>query len=141
MFNPDNKIVKLCIRGMEMEAKGNDHEAADLFRLAWNSSENDFEKLTAAHYLARQQRTVEDKLKWDKKALYHALKTDDGTMKEALPSLYLNIAKCYEDLNDLTSAEQNYTSALHFASELPDNAYGEMILSGIRKGIERIREK
>jgi hypothetical protein len=54
-FNPNNNIVKLCLQGMDMEAKGNHEEAGEIFLQAWNEATNDFEKYLAAYYLARQQ--------------------------------------------------------------------------------------
>jgi len=51
--------------------------------------------------VARHQGNTEDKLKWDETALQLALKINDDNVKEAYPSLYLNIAKGYEDLHDL----------------------------------------
>jgi rifampin ADP-ribosylating transferase len=54
-FNPNNNIVKLCLQGMDMEAKGNPEEAGEIFLQAWNVATSDFEKYLAAYYLARQQ--------------------------------------------------------------------------------------
>ena len=139
-FNPDNDVVKLCAQGMEMEGKGNIDAASKLFLQAWNEAENDFEKFTAAHYIARHQQSVEDKLKWDQKALQLALKLNDDTIKGVYPSLYLNIAKCYEDLNDFDNARKNYQLALSFSNHLLDDGYGKMIKSGIMSGIERVKE-
>lgn len=62
---------------------------------------DDFEKFTAAHYVARHQKSVEDKLNWDETALAFTLKINDRNMRTSYPSLYLNIAKCYEDLRRL----------------------------------------
>jgi tetratricopeptide (TPR) repeat protein len=137
-FDPNNNIVKLCAQGMDMEGKGNIEEASKLFVQAWNEATNDFEKFTAAHYVARHQKSVADKLKWDETALQLALKINNETVKRTFPSLYLNIAKCCEDLNDLENAKKNYELALSFSNQLPDNGYGNMIKSGIMKGIERV---
>jgi rifampin ADP-ribosylating transferase len=138
-FDPNNKIVKLCTQGMDMEGKGNQDEASQYFLQAWNEATNDFEKFTAAHYVARHQKSVADKLKWDETALQLALKINDDAIKETYPSLYLNIAKCYEDLNDFDNAKKNYQLALSFTNLLPDNGYGNMIKGGIMNGIERVK--
>lgn len=137
-FDPNNNIVKLCAEGMDMEGKGNNEKASKLFLQAWNEATNDFEKFTAAHYVARHQKSVAGKLKWDETALQLALKINNDTVKGTFPSLYLNIAKCYEDLNDLDNAKKDYELALSFSNQLPDNGYGNMIKSGIMKGIERV---
>src|SRR5258708_31371703 len=138
LFDPDNKIVKLCADGMILEGKGKPQEAYQLFLQAWDEAANDIEKFTAAHYVARHQKTIPDKLKWDELALASVLKINEENIKETFPSLYLNIAKCYEDLKDFTIAKTNYELALSFADNLPDNGYGKMIRSGIMSGLERV---
>jgi tetratricopeptide (TPR) repeat protein len=137
-FNQDNKVVQLCAKGMELEGQGQLTEASNLFDEAWNAATNDFEKFTAAHYVARCQKSISDKLTWDKIALKHALNINDKTIKGTLPSLYLNIGKCYEDLNDFDNAKSNYHAAFSFTCFLPDNAYGKMIKTGITNGLNRI---
>jgi rifampin ADP-ribosylating transferase len=137
-IDPNNNVVKLCTQGMALEGQGKPEEASKLFIRAWDEAANDFEKFTAAHYVARHQKSVADKLKWDETALQLALKINDKSVKESLPSLHLNIAKCYEDLNDFENAKTNYQLALSFTNALPDNGYGNMIKGGIMKGIERV---
>lgn len=140
-FDPDNNIVKICAQGMEEEAEGKTEKASELFLKAWNEATSDFEKFIAAHYVARHQKSVADKLKWDKTALNIALNINETNIKGSYPSLYLNIAKCYEDMNDLHNAIKNYRLALSFSASLPKNGYGQMILSGINNGINRITKK
>ncbi len=137
-FDPNNPVIKLCAAGMDMEGKGNTEEARRLYVQAWNEAANDFEKFTAAHYVARQQASAPGKLTWDLTALTLALKINTDIIKESLPSLYLNVAKCYEDMNDLTNARENYQQALSFSVSLPDNGYGNMIKAGIMNGIKRV---
>lgn len=110
-FNPGNHVVQLCLQGMGMEDKGQPEEASQLFLQAWNESTNDFEKFMAAHYVARHQKNVSDKLQWLETALQRALKINNDTVQSALPALYSNIAKCYEDLNDPDQANQHYALA------------------------------
>lgn len=137
-FDQNNPVVKLCAFGIELEGKGALQDAADIFYDAWTVAESDFEKFTAAHYVARRQDTVQQKLEWDLVALNHALLVNDQTSRAALPSLYLNIAKCYEDLGDFTNATTNYELAESFVHHIPDEGYGTMIRTGIRQGLERI---
>ncbi len=111
-FDPNNNIVKLCAEGMDLEGEGK-KEAKMLFQQAWNEAANDVEKFTAAHYVARHQPTVEDKLKWDETALQLAVKIDDQNMKGTYPSLYINIAKCYEDMNNFDNAKKIMNWPLH----------------------------
>jgi len=107
-FNPNNAIVKLCLQGMSMEDNNKPAEASDLFLKAWQEATNDFEKFLAAYYVSRHQKNTTDKLKWLETALELALKINDHGVKAALPSLYTNIANCYEDLNDVANAKKNH---------------------------------
>lgn len=104
-FSPFNHVVKLCLQGMAMEENGQAAEAAKLFLQSWNESTNDFEKFLAAHYIARQQTTVANKLHWLKTKLQYALKINDDAVRSAFPSLYSDMAKCYEELNNLPKAK------------------------------------
>jgi len=140
-FEPDNKIVKLCALGMDLEGEGKNEEAAKVFLEAWDQASDDKEKFTAAHYVARHQNSVSDKLKWDKTALNLALKIKDDSVKGAYPSLYLNIAKGYEDLEKFDKAIANYELALSYAGFLHEDGYGKMIKGGVENGLERIRER
>jgi tetratricopeptide (TPR) repeat protein len=137
-FDPNNRIVQLCAKGMEMEMAEKLDKAEACFLQAWKEATTDFEKFTAAHYVARHQKSTHDKLKWDKIALEFALKISDNGINASYPSLYLNIAKCYEDLKDKDNAQKNYQAALVYINDLPDNGYGQMIKSGIKNGIERL---
>ncbi len=119
-FNPNNNIVKRCLQGIGMEENGKTNEAGKLFLQAWNEATNDFEKFLAAHYVARHQKNVDDKLKWLETTLKHALKVNDDTVKSAFASLYLNIAKCYEDLNDPDNTKKNYNLANSFRDKPSD---------------------
>jgi tetratricopeptide (TPR) repeat protein len=119
-FNPSNNVVKLCLQGMGMEEKGKLEEASNLFLQAWNEATNDFEKFISAHYVARYQKKVSDKLEWLETALQFALKINDDTVKSAFPSLYSNIAKCYEDLSEPDKAKKNYELATSFKDKPSD---------------------
>jgi len=119
-FNPNNNVVKLCIQGMGLEEKSKPEEASRIFLQAWNEATNDFEKYIAAHYVARHQKNVPDKLKWLETALQLALKINNPSVNGALPGLYSNIAKCYEDLSDPGNAKKNYELATSFAGKLSD---------------------
>jgi tetratricopeptide (TPR) repeat protein len=137
-FNPDNKVIKLCADGMAAEGHGQMEKAKDLFLQAWEESESDFEKFTSAHFVARHQDNVSDKLKWDEIALEMALKIKDEEIKGSYPSLYLNIGKCYEDLNDRDRAKEYYELASSYQEFLSDDGYGKMISSGIISGLARV---
>lgn len=106
---------------MEMEGKGNPEAASKIFIQAWNEATNDFEKFIAAHYVARHQKDVRDELKWLETALQFALKINNDAVKGAFPSLYSNIAKCYQDLGDRENAEKHHELAISFADKPSDS--------------------
>lgn len=119
-FNPRNPIVQRCIEGMGMEEKGKTEEAGKLFFEAWKEATNDFEKFIAAHFVARFQETVSCKLQWLETALQLALKINNEAVKSAFPSLYANIAKCYEEAGQPDEAKKNYQLAYSFDDQPSD---------------------
>lgn len=139
-FDPENTVIKLCGKGMLLEGEGKNDEAALLFHQAWKTASTDFEKFTAAHYVARHQKSITDKLKWDQVALGFALKITEEFIKGTYPSLYLNIAKGYEDLGDLIKAKENYQFAALYLDQLPDDGYGNLIKGGVKRGLERTQK-
>jgi len=119
-FSPGNNIIKLCVQAMELEAGGKNDEAVKLFYQAWNEATNDFEKFIAAHFVARHQENVSDKLKWLETALQFALKINNESVSGAYPALYLDISKCYEELNDVDNSKKNYELSNSFANKPSD---------------------
>ena len=57
-FNPNNKIIRLCMLGMGKEDQGNSEEASEIFRKAWNESVNEFEKFIVAYHIAKYEKDV-----------------------------------------------------------------------------------
>lgn len=119
-FNPNNKIIQLLLRGMGMEDSGKPEEASLLFLKAWSEATDDFERFIAAYYVARHQKNSSDKLKWFETSLQFALKVNDEAVKSAFPSLYLNIAKCYEALSDPDKAKK-YVALSHSYKGAPSD--------------------
>ena len=113
-FSPSNPVVKLCLQGMAMEELGKPEEASQLFLKAWNEATDDFEKFTAAYYVARHQQNVSDRLKWYEITLQYALQLNDDAVKAAFPSLYTHIAQCYEELGGIGDAKKNHELAISF---------------------------
>lgn len=120
-FNANNNVIQLCLQGMDMEGKDKPGEAGRIFLQAWNEATNDFEKFTAAYYVARHQNTVRDELKWLETSLQFALKINDVSVNAAFRSLYSNIAKCYLDLSDFDNATKNYELADSFTDNPGDD--------------------
>ncbi len=119
-FDPKNPIVKLCLQGMAMEEQTKSEEAGKLFSDAWSQSTTDHDKFIAAFYVSRYQKNVTDKLKWHQTTLDLGLKLNDGSVKAALPSLYLSIGKLYDDLGDYINSAANYKLANEL-NEDPDD--------------------
>lgn len=107
-FDPNNVVIQLCMGGMKLEDNGKDEDAIKMFHKAWHEATDDYERFIAAYYLARQQKSNTDKLKWMETSLQCALNINDYNVKSAYPTLYLNIAKCYEELCDSDNAKRNY---------------------------------
>jgi rifampin ADP-ribosylating transferase len=107
-FDPNNVVIKLCMRGMSLEDSGNVEEAIAIFHKAWHEATDDYERFIAAYHLARKQKSITDKLKWMETSLQCALNINDDNVKSAYSTLYLNIAKCYEELCDSDNAKRNY---------------------------------
>jgi rifampin ADP-ribosylating transferase len=110
-FNPGNPIVKFCLQGMSLEEKGKTEEASAVFLQTWNQATNDFEKFLSAHFVARTQKDIHEKLKWLQIALEFALKVNDHSASSALSGLYLKIGKCYDDAGDYVSSAKYYEKA------------------------------
>ncbi|MEO7213681.1 hypothetical protein [Mucilaginibacter sp.] len=136
-FDPENKVVRLCAKGMQAEAEGKIEEAGNCFKQAWEAATNNFEKFTAAHYCARNQPDPQVNLQWNLDALKYVDAIESDELKTHYPSLYLNIGKSYETLNDLPSAGKYYQLASESAVHLPDNGYGKMLKAGINEGLKR----
>src|ERR1700710_2940069 len=110
-FDPENKVVKLCAQGMQLEAEGKTDEDHAHFQQAWDIAENDFEAFTAAHYLARNQKDPNDVLKWNLEALNKANAITGEDLTASYTSLYLNVGKSYETLGDIKQANHYYQLA------------------------------
>src|SRR5690554_901902 len=107
-FDSNNVVIKLCMSGMGLEASGNIKDAIMMFHKTWHEATDDYERFIAAYHLARQQKSITDKLKWMETSLQCALNMNDENVKNAYSTLYSNIAKCYEELNDSDNAKRNY---------------------------------
>jgi hypothetical protein len=119
-FSPNNNIIRLCLQGINQEEQAQPEEAGRIFLQAWNEATDDFEKYTAAFFVARHQDNIPDKLKWLGTSLQFALNINDVSVKAAFYSLYLNISKCYEDLNDSVNANRNHELAISFKDKIFD---------------------
>ncbi len=107
-FDPNNVVIKLCMSGMSLGDSGNIEEATAMFHKAWNEATDDYERFIAAYHLALRQNSIPDKLRWMEISLKCALNINDENVRSAYSTLYLNIAKCHEELGDSDNAKRNY---------------------------------
>lgn len=135
-FDPENHVVKLCAEGIALE--GEPEKAGLYYRKAWDAAVNNEERFIAAHYVARIQATALEKLRWDQIALNEALSIGKEYVKEAYPSLYLNLGKCYEDMSDFKMAIEHYEQGLTFSEHLNDDGYSKMVKLGLEGGLKRV---
>lgn len=64
-IDPNNSVIRLCAQGIQAEMQHQFELAASLYQRAWDEHQNDYEAAIAAHYLARNQPTLEDSLRWN----------------------------------------------------------------------------
>jgi tetratricopeptide (TPR) repeat protein len=136
-MDPNTPVVKLCAEGMQAEAQGKNEAARRLFTQAWEASQDDYEACVAAHYLARQQTTPQDVLRWNREALQRAEAADDERVQTFYPSLYLNMGYSYEVLGDRAEALRYYKLAEARVAGLPEGSYGDVVRDGIARGLQR----
>jgi tetratricopeptide (TPR) repeat protein len=137
-MDPENPVVLLCVEGMRLEGEGRYAEARARFARAWEVSTDDFEACMAAHYVARHQTSMEGKLSWNREALARAEAVGDERVQGFFPSLYLNLAHCYEKLGEVFEAAYWYRLAKKSAATLPEDHYGAIVRGGIENGLERL---
>jgi rifampin ADP-ribosylating transferase len=95
-FDPNNKIIRLCLQGMAMEETGNGGSGCAVSSGVGGTTE-DFERFYAAYYLGRNSKNPADQLSWLETALRLALSVDDESVASALPMVYSLLAECYND--------------------------------------------
>ena len=137
MIDPENPVVRLCAEGIEAEGQGRHADAVARYREAWAIHTDDYEACIAAHYLAREQETLQESLAWNQRALDHALGVDEGRIAGFLPSLYLNLGWSHEVLGDSVKARACYLEGAAHVAELPPGPYSDIVRDGIARGVAR----
>ena len=138
-IDPANPIVALCVRGMQAEAEHRFDEARALFQQAWDGHGSEYEASVAAHFLARQQSSLEDALLWNQRALDSALEASLDDIRGFLPSLYLNLAHSHEMLGQLDQAEHYLALGESRVAELPESPYGAVVRDGLTRLGQRLQ--
>jgi len=119
-FSPNNKVVQHCLQAIDLEEKGEFEEALKVFIQAWNESRYDLEKFISAHYVAKHQQDVAEKLHWLETCMHYGLKINDDSVKSAFPALYSNLAKYYTDRKNPDQAKKYMELAATFNDEPSD---------------------
>ena len=136
-MDPNNPIVAICAEGMRAESEGRGAEAKELFERAWEAATDDYEACIAAHYLARHQETMELTLAWNEESLRRAELVGDERVDGFLPSLFLNLGHCHEELGEPEKARAFYCRAEEHLSAVPAGPYGDMVRDGVARALER----
>src|SRR5688572_12571920 len=110
-MDPMNPVVQLCARGMQAETEGRQEDAKALFLEAWQAGTNDFDRCIAAHYVARHQRTAEDRLHWNQECLDRADAVGDERVKGFYPSLHVNLGMAHQELGNRQASHRHYAQA------------------------------
>ncbi|MGW7415527.1 hypothetical protein [Streptomyces sp. NPDC054863] len=131
----ENPVVALCVRGMQAEAAGRAEEARRLFVRAWESAGDDYDACVAAHYLARQQSSPQETLRWNRECLERADRVGDGRVAGFYASLYLNMAKSYGELGDGGLAHAHYVRAAAHVDAVPEGQYRDWMRFAIAEGL------
>ncbi len=137
MIDPDNPVVRLCAEGIAAEGQGRHADAAALYQKAWTIHTDDYEACIAAHYLAREQETLQASRAWNQLALDHALAVADDRIAGFLPSLYLNLGWSHEVLGEPVKARACYLAGAARVAGLPPGAYTDVVRDGLARGLAR----
>lgn len=109
IFNPQNKIIRLCMLGMNLiEEQGDFEEGMDTLKKALSESENDFDRFIVTYKTAKYEKESSIKLRLLEECKQYIIKSDDYGVKSTFSTIYLDIARCYEELGDLEKAKANY---------------------------------
>ncbi|GCD44379.1 hypothetical protein [Streptomyces paromomycinus] len=123
-MDADNDVVRLCVRGMEAEARGENGAALLLFLEAWEEASDDYEACVAAHYVARHQATPEETLRWNQECLDRADRVSDERVSGFYASLYANMARAHRELGETAVAHEYFQRAAERVEDAPGGDYG-----------------
>jgi tetratricopeptide (TPR) repeat protein len=134
-MDPENPIIRLCTQGMLAETEGRQAEARELFRTAWESAGDDYERCVAAHYLARHQPDAAQTLEWNQECLRLADAVGDARVAEFYPSLHLNLARSLTDLGRTDEAAEQFRLASARLDDVPDGEYADSLRAAVAQGL------
>ena len=139
-FDPENPVVQLLGKAAAREGADPDGAAA-AYRRAWEIATDDYERCMAAHYVAREQASAEERLRWNAVALDAALLVGDGRVDGFLASLYLNLGRSHEDLGQAAGAVAAYAAAREALRDLPAGPYRSSIEDALARAARRLLQQ
>ncbi|GFT08573.1 uncharacterized protein NPIL_567861 [Nephila pilipes] len=130
------RVRILLERGRVFHQSGNIDEALPLFKRSYKLSEEhkfDFHTVNAAHMVAIVEESVDEKIKWNKKAIDLAQKTQDKKAYTWLGALYNNLAQSYIEAKQYSEAHSAFEKCKKYAEEKGDM----IVVRGAKWGIAR----
>lgn len=135
MIDSDSPTVQLCAAGMAVD--GDPILARAYFARAWEARSCDYDASIAAHFVARHQPTVEDRLHWNQLAVQHAEAVPGVRAHPLLASLYLNLGDSYLAVGRATDAAAAAALGLAALQHLAPDGYGAFVA----QGLDRLRAR
>jgi hypothetical protein len=86
----NRRVITLCILRIQAEFEKRIGDAQTLYKEAWDSASDDYEKCIAAHYVAYLETEPHTALEWNLTALNHARQVQSELVEKFFPSLYVN---------------------------------------------------
>ena len=128
-IDPTNPVVVLCAAGMATEGDG--AAALRLFEQAWDARRDDYDASIAAHFLARQQADIAERLRWNMLAAQHAELVVDGRTRGFMASLYLNLGDAFLAAGQPEEARAALAKAAAGLADVSEGGYRSFVERGI----------
>ena len=138
----DDPVLARISDALGLYNSGRRAEARDAFAQLWDElgGGDPFHQCILAHYMADAQDEPADELDWDRKALAAADRISRErpdaaslTVLSFYPSLHLNLADVLHRMGQIEEARRHLKLAQQSVDALADDAYGQMIRSGIER--------
>ncbi|MFO0675738.1 MAG: NAD(+)--rifampin ADP-ribosyltransferase [Polyangiaceae bacterium] len=146
-FDPNNDIVKRCLRAIAVETT-DATEAQRIARDARDAATDDFERFLAAYHVARFEKDHAERIRWLETALACATRSGDLSARTALGVLHVKLAEAHEECGHGEQAAQQRALAeevAHFAERDPgpffhgtraDLRESELLTPGLRSNYQ-----
>jgi tetratricopeptide (TPR) repeat protein len=143
----DDPVLSRISDALGLYNAGRRAEARETFSQLWDElgAGDPFHQCILAHYMADTQDDPEQELEWDRRALAAADRISRArpdaaslTILSLYPSLHLNLGDVLHRTGKLEEARKHVKLAQQSTGALADDAYGEMIRSGIERLATRL---